>query len=248
MPGNRPTDRAITIFSAEGRLYQVEYAMKAVNQQNTTTIGVRGENCAIVVTQKKVPDQLIDETSVSHLHRISKNIGCCVTGLEGDGRFKVDQARQEANQWSYKYGYPMPADVMAKKMADINQTYTQHAYMRMLGTTMVFLGWDEEQGIPLLYRTEPSGYYAGFRACATGVKQIEATTFLEKNFKKRDNKCPKTTAETIEIGIAALMTALACDIKSHQIEVGVVSKDNPEFTVLSRKQIDEHLNSLAEKE
>merc|ERR1711907_521193 len=112
---------------------------------------------------------------------------------------------------------------MAKRMADLNQVYTQEARMRMLGTTMVFLGWDDEQQKPLLYRTEPSGYYAGFKACATGVKQIEA-------------------------GIAALMTALACDIKSHQIEVGVVSKDNPEFTVLSKKEIDEHLNSLAEKE
>ena len=101
MPSGRPTDRAITIFSAEGRLYQVEYAMKAVNQQNTTTIGVRGEHCAIVVTQKKVPDALVDASSVTHMHTISKNIGCCVTGLEGDGRFKVDQARQEANQWSY---------------------------------------------------------------------------------------------------------------------------------------------------
>jgi len=245
---NRPTDRAITIFSAEGRLYQVEYAMKAVNQQNTTTIGVRGENCAVVVTQKKVPDALIDETSVTHLHKISKAIGCCVTGLEGDGRFKIDQARNEAVNWGYKYGYQMPADIMAKRMADLNQVYTQEARMRMLGTTMVFLGWDDEQQKPLLYRTEPSGYYAGFKACATGVKQIEATTFLEKNFKKRDNKCPESVSDTIETGIAALMTALACDIKSHQIEVGVVSKDNPEFTVLSKKEIDEHLNSLAEKE
>ena len=175
--GHRPTDRAITIFSAEGRLYQVEYAMKAVNQQNATTIGVRGEDCAVVVTQKKVPDALIDETSVTHLHKISKNIGCCVTGLEGDGRFQVDQARQEAVNWSYKYGYPMPADVMAKKMADLNQVYTQHAARRMLGTTMMFLGWDEEADKALLYRTEPSGYYAGFRACATGVKVSKIQIF-----------------------------------------------------------------------
>jgi len=226
----------------------VEYAMKAVNQQNVTTIGVRGEQCAVVVTQKKVPDALMDETSVSHLHKINQCIGCCVTGLEGDGRFKVDVARKEASEWMYKYGYPMEADVMAKRMADLNQVYTQHASMRMLGTTLVFLGYDVERNQPLLYRTEPSGYYAGFKACATGVKQIEATNFLEKNFKKRDNNCPKTTSETIETAIAALMTALACDIKSHQIEVAVVSQENPTFTVLSRTQIDEHLNALAEKE
>merc|ERR1711974_27099 len=106
----------------------------------------------------------------------------------------------------------------------------------------------EDQEIPLLYRTEPSGYYAGFRACATGVKQIEATTFLEKNFKKRDNAAPATLQETVEIALSAMSTALASDLKSNQLEVAVVSKENPEFTVLSRAEIDEHLNALAEKE
>jgi len=241
-------DRHLTVFSPEGRLYQVEYAMKAVNQSNVTAIGVRGKDCAVVVTQKKIQDKLIDETSVTHLYKITKNVGCCVTGLEADCRWKVDEARNEAVNWSYKYGYEMPADMIAKKIADKNQTYTQYAYHRMLGCSMIFIAWDEEQQTSMLYKTEPSGYYAGFKACATGVKQIEAVNFLEKNFKKKDNKEPENLRETVETALAALSTALQSDLKSNQIEVGIVSKENPKFASLSKDEIDDYLNSLADKE
>jgi len=249
MPASRGAfDRHLTVFSPEGRLYQVEYAMKAINQANVTTIGVRGKDCAVIVTQKKVQDKLIDETSVTHMYKITKTVGCCFTGLEPDGRFKIDEARNEAVNWKYKYGYDMPCDMIAKKIADKNQTYTQYAYHRMLGCTLCFIGWDEEQDCVHLFKSEPSGYYAGFKACASGVKQIEATTFLEKNYKKRGNKEPATYEETVETALAALSTALAADLKSNQIEVGVVSKANPNFRTLSAAEIDEHLNSLAERD
>jgi len=244
----RATDKNITIFSAEGRLYQVEYAQKAINQGNATTVGVKGENCACIITQKKVPDALIDETSVTHMHNITRNVGCCVTGLEADGRFKIQQARNKAIEWHYKYGYEMPADMVAKQMADVNQYYTQYAYHRMLGVSMIFIGYDEEKDTCHLYKTEPSGYFAGFRACTTGVKQIEANTFLEKNFKKRENKLPKDLTETIEIAMQSLSTALASELKSDQIEIAIVTKENPAFRCLSKAEIDERLNALADRE
>jgi len=241
-------DRHLTVFSPEGRLYQVEYAMKAINQSNVTTIGVRGKDCAVLVTQKKIQDKLIDEDSVSHMYKITKEVGCCVTGLEADGRFKVSEARGEAVNWKYKYGYDMPADMIAKRIADKNQTYTQYAYHRMLGCSLCFIGWDAEQEQVHLYKTEPSGYYAGFKACASGVKQTEATTFLEKDFKKRNNQEPGTLQETMETALAAMSTALASDLKSSQLEVGMVSKEQPLFRVLSKEEIDDYLTSLAEKE
>jgi len=245
---SRATDKNITIFSAEGRLYQVEYAQKAVNQANVTTIGVKGDECAVLITQKKVQDELIDESSVTHMYPITKNVGCCVTGLEADGRYKISQARQKAVEWNYKYGYEMPADLVAKALADVNQYYTQAAYHRMLGVSIMFIGYDDEQDAFHLYKTEPTGYYAGFRACSTGVKQIEANTFLEKNFKKRDNKLPKDMTETIEIGLSALSTALGSELKAEQLEIAVVSRDNPKFRCLDKKEIDDRLNTLADRE
>ena len=92
-------DRHITIFSPEGRLYQIEYAFKAVNSVNITSVGVRGTDCVAVVTQKKVPDKLIDPASVTRLFQITPKVGCLVTGLVGDGKALVVECRQARAGW-----------------------------------------------------------------------------------------------------------------------------------------------------
>merc|ERR1712216_799010 len=137
-------DQHITIFSPEGRLYQVEYAFKAIKTSGLTSIGVRGADSCVVLTQRKVPDKLYDPTSVTNMHHITDTVGLVMTGMVADARYAVQRLRNEASEFKHNYGYEIPVSYLAKRAADIAQIYTQHASMRPLGIAMIIIGIDDE--------------------------------------------------------------------------------------------------------
>jgi len=238
-------DRHITIFSPEGRLYQVEYAFKAVKNFPETAVGIRGDDSAVLVIQKKVPEKLVDPDTVTRLFRITPHVGCVVTGLLADARALVQRARYEAAEFKYKNGYEIPVNYMSKRIADIQQVYTQHAYMRPSGTEMLLVSYDDELGSQL-FKCDPAGTYFGYRGIVSGQKEQEGLNLLEKKLKGSAKVA--TADETIQLAISSLQTIAGVDFKATELEVGVVTKDQPRFATLTSAEIDRHLTAIAERD
>merc|ERR1712072_218835 len=196
--GSAGYDRHITIFSPEGKLFQVEYAFKAIKHTGRTCVAVRGTDSVVVVTQHSVPEKFIDGTSVSNLYKISDHIGCAIIGSPGDSRYQAQKARQECHEFKHKFAYDVPVEYLARRMGDIAQIYTQHAYMRPIGAQTVFIGIDEEVG-PQLYTADPSGVAMGWKAASVGPKEVEARNMLEKRLKTSD---ALDTQATINLAIS----------------------------------------------
>ncbi|KAK6599633.1 proteasome A-type and B-type [Botrytis cinerea] len=254
MSGSAGYDRHITIFSDQGRLYQVgthiqtqieplkpwdsiEYAFKAITAANIMSVGIRGKDCAVVLSQKKVPDKLIDPSSVSHIFQLSPSVGCVMTGSIADARASVQRAIGEAAEFRYKFGYEMPCDALAKRIANISQVYTQRAYMRPYGVATTLISLDSEFG-------------NSFGSKATGGVQSPGEKLKNKD-------CAEGSWEdVVELGITTLSTVLSVDFKKGELEIGIVGgprKDgkegtDPGFRALTEEEIDERLQAIAEKD
>ncbi|VDN58617.1 unnamed protein product [Dracunculus medinensis] len=209
-------DRHITIFSPEGRVYQV---------------AVKGSESVVVAVQKRVPDKLIVAESITSIYDLSPTIGAAVIGLIPDCKFQVKRARAESAEWKYKNGCDMAVGDLSRRMADLNQYYTQNAELRSLGCVMLLFSYDEEVG-PQIFRIDPAGYYRSMRGVGVGVKQQAVNTFLEKKLKK---KTGFNLEENIQLALECLQTSLGVDLKSNEVEVAVVTKDNRKLRLFFEK-------------
>ncbi|XP_062187983.1 proteasome subunit alpha type-6-like isoform X2 [Phragmites australis] len=168
-----PYDRLVTVFSSEGRLYQVDYAWNAVRLAGVTSVGVRGADSVCVVGQRKAPkakDKLLDAASVSRLFPITERMGLLTAGIAGDGRSLAHEARNQSAEFRFTWGYEMPPDVLAQWIADRAQICTQHVSKRPSGVVAMILGIDEEKETPQLFTCDPAGYFLGHKMAISALR------------------------------------------------------------------------------
>lgn len=183
-----------------------------------------------------------------------------MTGLAADARSQVYRARAEAAEFRYKYGYEITPDALARRLANINQVYTQRAAMRPLGISMILIGIDAEFG-PQVFKLDPAGYFVGFHATAAGQKQQEAMNHLEKKWKKlnagQGQDDPGAAGRTlardtvIEMAIEAMSTVHGTDYKPAEIEMGITSTADGEegaWRVMDEAEVERHLLAYAERD
>lgn len=221
---NQGHEYQITIFSPEGRLYQVEYAFKAVKSSGLTSVGLKGKDVAVVVSEKRVAEKSIEASSVTNLYGICEGIGCVTTGINADCKAVVTKLRQEASDYKYNQGHTIPVDVLSARLADLAQVYTQKAFMRPYGVETLLISLDQERGSQL-YKNDPAGHYCGYKAAASGVKEMEAVNYLEKRFKKDPLLSQNMDRDTtLQLAIQTLQFVLNQDLKSNHLEVAVLDK------------------------
>ncbi len=220
-------DRAITVFSPDGRLFQVEYAREAV-KRGTTAIGIVFEDGIILMADKRIKSGLIDEKSIEKIFVIDGHIGAATSGLIGDARVLIDHARLQAQSEKVTYGQDIIVESLVKKVCDLLQQYTQYGGVRPFGASLLIAGIDET-GITL-YETDPSGLSTGYKADAIGSGRDAALEILEKEY--RSNLHMKDASE---LGIKALKAGLETGQGLGTVSVGIMTKGQ-KFRILSTEE------------
>ncbi|HDH81569.1 MAG: archaeal proteasome endopeptidase complex subunit alpha [Thermoplasmata archaeon] len=230
-------DRAITVFSPDGRLFQVEYAREAV-KRGTTTVGLKFDEGVVLIVDRRITSRLVEPSSIEKIFMIDEHIGCATSGLVADARVLVDRARMEAQINRITYDEKIQVKTLVKKICDFKQTYTQYGGVRPFGTAFLIGGVDDEG--PRLFATDPSGAMMEYKATAEGNGRDAALEYLEKNYKMTNKD------EVIEIGLKALYEATDKNLDKGAIEMGIVTKKE-NFRILSEKECEKYFSKAVGK-
>ena len=222
-------DRAITVFSPDGRLYQVEYAREAV-KRGTTAVGIKAKDGVVLIVDKRVSSKLLEASSIEKIFKIDEHIGVASSGLVGDARALVDRARIECQINRVSYDEPIEVEALSKKICDHMQSLTQYGGIRPYGTALLIAGVSD--GEVRLFETDPSGTLLEYKATGIGIGRPAAMKVFEEEY------TPETEIkDAIPLGLKALHSATEGKFDVDQVEIGVILKATPVFRKMSRQEV-----------
>jgi proteasome alpha subunit len=229
----RAYDRAITIFSPEGRLYQVEYALELVKRGAPIT-GVASTKGVVVAANESPESVLEDADYFRKIFQLDEHMCMAIAGLSSDARILINQARVYAQSNRLIYDELIDIESLAKRLGDIAQVYTQHAGVRPFGVSTIIAGVDAT-GCRVM-TTDPSGSYRGYKAISVGRKSEEANKFLEERYNNDVN-----LDEAIKIAIETVKMSSEGNMSSSNVKVAIVPSDTKVFRRLSDEEVQKHL-------
>ncbi len=180
LPAQQGYDRAITVFSPDGRLYQVEYAIETV-RRGTIAVGIKSKDGIVIAVEEK-PRKLQISDVAQKIFQVDDHVGLAAAGYIPDARSQVDNARFFSQSNKLIYDEPVEVETIAKHLADQSQQFTQYAGVRPFGVSLILGG--VVNNTPELYLTDPSGTYISYEAIAIGSDSDKVTDFLEKTYTK----------------------------------------------------------------
>jgi proteasome alpha subunit len=232
LPAAAGYDRAITVFSPDGRLSQVEYAIETV-RRGTLAIGIKAKDGVVLAVEEKTRKLQINNVT-QKIFQVDDHIGVAAAGYIPDARTQVDHARFFAQSNRLIYDEPVDVEGVAKNIADMAQQFTQYAGVRPFGVALLLAGVDKNGAN--LFLTDPSGTYIGYDAMAIGAGSDQVTDFLEKSYKQ-----DISLAEAASLAIESIY--LVSEDKSSIKHLKMAIIDNK--TKAMRKVEDEELEKYA---
>lgn len=226
-------DRGITIFSPDGRLYQVEYAREAV-KRGSASIGVRAKDGVVLVVDKHIRSPLMEETSVEKIHKADNHIGIASAGHVADARQLIDFARRDSQVNRLRYGEPINVETLTKDVTDHIQQYTQVGGARPFGVALVIGGVDD--GEPRLYETDPSGTPNEWKALAIGSGRDDVQAHLEENYNE-----DLELDQAVGLALAGLGEIHDDGLSPQSVGVATVDAETESFIELTNDEIEEYL-------
>tara|TARA_B100000953_G_scaffold110395_1_gene90791 strand:- start:3391 stop:4113 length:723 start_codon:yes stop_codon:yes gene_type:complete len=179
MMASRGYDMTPTMYSPDGRIYQVEYAIETV-KRGTIAIGVQTKEGVIIAVEERTRDLQVPNIT-QKIFQIDDHIGAAAAGYIPDARVQIDNARFFSQSNKLTYDEPVEVETVAKHLADQSHQFTQYSGVRPFGVALIIAGIDRKG--TKVFVTDPSGTYVNFAAVAIGGNSDEVTGFLEKNYK-----------------------------------------------------------------
>ena len=233
---NAGYDRAITVFSPDGRLFQVEYAREAV-KRGTTSIGVKSSEGIVLAVDKRTTSKLVEASSIEKIFKIDEHIGAATSGLVADARALVERARVEAQINKITYSEPIRVTSLSKKLCDMLQMYTQNGGVRPFGSALIIGG--VYNGECKLFETDPSGALIEYKATAIGSGRAAAMEIFEEKYED-----DLTLEGAIELALTAISQATDHETTSNNVEIAVIKIEDEKYVKLPKDVVQKYIDEV----
>ena len=228
-------DRAITVFSPDGRLFQVEYAMELVNR-GATIVGIQCAGGVVLGAEESIEN--LEEAEYSwKIFKVDEHIGAAIVGLSSDARILIDQARIYAQSNKLTYDEPIDTEVVTKRICDIQQMYTQHAGVRPFGVSIIFSGVDKTG--TRVFGTHPSGTYRGYTATALGAGRETVLAILKDEYREE-----MSLEEDTKLAVKCLVKALEARQLPPRIKIAVIPEATKKMEMLTDETVEGYIKEL----
>lgn len=236
----RRYDSKTNMFSPEGRLYQVVYAMEAIGHAGTS-LGILATDGVVLAAEKKIVQKLLDDEGAEKIFKLNENMACSVAGITSDANVLINDLRHKAMLHQLHYGEPIPCEQLVEWICNKKQAFTQVGGKRPFGVSLLYMGWDRHFGFQL-YQSDPSGNYTGWKSTCIGNNHQTATNLLKQEYKEGMDlkQCKelamKVLSKTLDVKLAAEKLELATLTRSESGKTVVAILEKEEVEKLVKEQ------------